>query len=119
MFLLFIEYKCLMQTFVVKSKTFKACFPSQNITLVCLCFVVDQPSEAIRTCTYKTGSATVYKVIIVRQYEGTLLLDLETVLLTWDLAATAGLIALEILSAEPRLVHHLQTDTDSIRTTLD
>lgn len=60
-----------------------------------------------------------YKVIIVRQYEGTPLLDLKTVLLTWDLVATAGLIALEKLSAEPGLVHHLRTDTDSFSTTLN
>lgn len=61
-----------------------------------------------------------YKVIIVRQYEGTSLLDLETILLTWDLVATAGLIALKKLSTEPGLVHHLQTDRDSInKTNLD
>lgn len=49
-----------------------------------------------------------YKVIIVRQYERTPLLDLKTVLLTGNLMTAAWLRALEILSTEPGLVDNLQ-----------
>lgn len=66
----------------------------------------------IPTCTYKTGSSTMYKVIIVRQYERTPLLDLKTVLFTGNLMTAAWLRTLEILSAEPGLVDSLQREQE-------
>lgn len=48
------------------------------------------------------------EIIIVRQDEGAPLLHLEAVLITADSISAVVLVDLEVLRAQPRLVHHLQ-----------
>lgn len=55
-------------------------------------------------CAYKTGASSVDELIIVRQYEGTPLLDLQAVLPAGDPVAAVHLCGVEELGTDPLFV---------------
>lgn len=62
------------------------------------------------TCAYKTGASSVDELIIVRQYEGTPLLDLQAVLPAGDPVAAVHLCGVEELGTDPLFVDSLQRE---------
>ncbi len=65
------------------------------------------------TCAYKTGASSIDELIIVRQYEGTPLLDLQAVLPAGDPVAAVHLCGMEELGTEPVFVDSLCREKSS------